>query len=245
MIDGKQQCRTLRASQGKYETIPDSDCRYAVHPDGPVVLSGWYRDGFAPRLHHLWDRDVDRSDELAGLDETVQQQRVLVWLPGRGVLVIDRLFGKGTHDVDRIFHLQPFDVSEAGDEPAFEPGTLHLTGHSACQLTRGDQPGVLLVCGNGAFCWRDHCGSRDPLRGWTSLYGTQPSHDVWRSGRIDLPAVMGMWIQPWTSRQGPAQAHLDIRQTGSSVEFSVQVDGSGVIHGTTDCSTLDLRVEGK
>jgi len=84
MVDGKQQCRSLRAWQGRYETLPDPDCRYVAQPDGSVILSGWYRDGFAPRLHYLWDRTADRSDELSDLDESIQHQRLLVWLPGRG-----------------------------------------------------------------------------------------------------------------------------------------------------------------
>lgn len=238
-VDGKQQCRSLRAWQGRCESLPDPDSRYRVHPGGEVVLAGAYRDGFAQRRHHLWDH-ADRSDELATLDETVEHQRLLVWLPGRGLLVLDRLAGQGAHQVDQTFHLLPCQVT--ADPPAYSPGRLELAESVACHLPLNGQPGVLLIASDPRFAWSAYCGQEDPPRGWTSLYGQQPSHDLWRSGRVALPVVLGTWIQPWRQPKRPEQAGLQLHTEGVRVEFSIQVTSSSAIHGETDFTDLGLQL---
>jgi hypothetical protein len=241
MVDGKQQCRSLRAWQGRTETLPDPDCRYTVHPNGPVVLSGWYRDGFAARLHHLWDRAADRADELGTLDESIQHQRLLVWLPGKGLLVLDRLTGQGLHQVDQIFHLMPF-CGPAAQSRRFRPGKVVISEPAACLPAEGDQPGVLLVSSDPAFRSADRCGEPDPPRGWTSLWGQQPSHDVWRSGRVCLPLTLGTWVQPWRLAEGPGEVSLQIQVTDGKIGFGVRIDLSGLIYGTIDLADLSLTV---
>jgi len=241
-LDGKEQCRTLRARQGKYETIPDDDCRFTAAGDDRVVLSGWYREGFAERLHYLWDRTADRSDELATLDESIQWQRVLVWLGGQGVLVIDRLEGSGAHEVDQVFHLWPFSDPQRPAERIW-PGTVRLAEPCACLLPEGNLPGALLVAGGPDMPWVDYCGSEDPLRGWTSLYGLQPSHDLWRSGRLELPAVLAVWIQPWTELEPPHRASLHVDGSGDVVEFDVAVGAAERIAGQVDLADLALRLQ--
>jgi hypothetical protein len=255
MVDGKQQCRTLRAWQGKTETIPDADASYRVTPGGAVVLSGWYREGFALRLHHLWERAADRSDELASLDASIQHQRVLVWLPGKGVLVIDRLTGEGEHLVEQVFHLEPFvEKGEAG--ATFQPGRVVVRASVGCLLAEGSQPGVVLIASehapataqehgtrgsDAASAWVDRCGQKEPPRGWTSLYGLQPSYDLWRGGKVRLPVTQGAWIQAWPSDAVPGQARLEMRTAGEVVEFSVTVGESGVVRAAVNLA--DLRLE--
>jgi len=242
MVDGKQQCRTLRAWQGRYETLPDEDCRYREFDGGAVVMSGWYRDGFAERLHHLWDRNADRSDELSTLDETVQHQRVLVYLPGCGLLIVDRLDGNGPRSIDQIFHLMPF-ASALSEDGRFWPGEVEVAEPAACLLPSEGRAGVLLVASDGSMAWSDHCGSREPLRGWTSLYGIQPSHDLWRSGRLDLPAVLAVWIEPWLDQQPPDAAELSLRRDGDAVRFAVQVNGRRRAAGAVHLERLDLEMQ--
>jgi hypothetical protein len=228
--------------RGIVEPIPDPDVRQEVEPGRYGLLSGWYRDGFAPRSFGLWERQADRSSDEAARDRSVQHQRLLLYVWRRGLLVIDRILGGGRQEIMQVFHLQPFE-ERVGEQRMYEPGALRIDQSSA-RLSHPDQTGVRLVHSCEGVEATSYCGQADPPRGWTALYGEQPSHDVHFTGRMELPAVLGVWIEPTTPGAVDEDLRLEVATEGNRIRFGVESRGRP-LSGVVDADRVTVeRIEG-
>jgi len=242
VVDGKQQCRVIDHLRGIAEPIPDPDARQEVELGRYGLLSGWYRDGFAPRSFGLWERHADRSSDEAARDRSIQHQRLLLYVWRRGLLVIDRVMGSGRHEVVQVFHLHPFEEG-VGEERTYEPGALRLDNRIAL-LSHPDQTGVVLVPSRDDVTPTSYCGREGPVRGWTALYGEQPSHDVHYTGQVELPAVLGVWIEPTTPGAAADDLRLDMAAEGDRIRFGVKSTG-GLLSGVLDAGRVTVeQIEG-
>ena len=242
MIDGKQQCRVIDHLRGISEPTPDPDARQEIHPGRYGLLSGWYKDGFAPRSFGLWERQADRSSDEAARDRSIQHQRLLLYVWRRGLLVVDRVLGSGHHELVQVFHLHPFE--EGTDEQrTYEPGCLRIDRRRAL-LSHPDQTDVTLVSSREGVEPTSCCGQEHPPRGWTALYGEQPSHDVHYTGRVELPAVLGVWIEPTAPGGTGSAGRLDVAAEGDRIRFGVTTAG-GLVSGVLDAERVTVeQIEG-
>ena len=240
MVDGKQQCRANDHFKGVVEPIPDPDARQQLAPGRFALLSGWYREGFAPRQVGLWNRSADRREDEAARDRSVQHHRLLLYVWNRGLLVIDRVLGESAHRVDQVFHLQPF---ELGDEQSrrFEPGELCVDGSTVSLAGPGGQTGVALhhTCSDVQISGL--CGQLAPPRGWTALYGEQPSHDVHCRLDAALPVTLGVWIEPVPAGQAPSASSVRVDESGGRIAFEVH-SRLGTISGSIDPNAVTAEL---
>ena len=97
---------------GPAESIPDPDRRFVIG-DGFDFAVGWYRRAYSPRGAPLWGDDGKAvgADRAATIRD-VQHQRCVFFVKGHYAVIADRVVGKGSHQVDILFHPAPVVTGE-------------------------------------------------------------------------------------------------------------------------------------
>jgi len=195
-IDGKGQARCLlcdRAAHKVNEPVPDPDTIW-LPGDKCDYAAGWYKDGFATRLHALWSAD-GREDERATLDKTLLHKRVLFYVRGEYLVLRDLLLGAGEHDVEQYFHLAP--IVEAHTAEGVRPGRAAIGEDLVVRTEEPELANVALIPAQvSGRSVRFVCGDRHPVAGFTCLYGERPAMDVIYRQRARLPLALDTVVLP-------------------------------------------------
>jgi hypothetical protein len=190
-IDGMSQDRKL----GPKEDIPDPDRRF-VMGDGFDFASGWYKHAYSPRRSRLWEgkpRD-DKADGSAAIRD-IQHQRCIFYVKGEYAIICDRVLGEGEHQIDINFHPAPI-VSTKDTSYIVRPVNLEIGPHGTVITKENDYSNVAILPGQGnSLKVLEMVGQKNPVRGWYSLYGIQPSHDIVYRCRKALPAHFETVVQ--------------------------------------------------
>ncbi len=209
MVDGKGQNRRLR---NKPEARPDPDTLWVTGERFDFGL-GWYKDGFATRSGNPVPRPPcggrdgqpalpvaqgNRATEAdrASRDKSLQHARALFVVKGAYVVLVDWVLGEGEHMVEQIFHLAP--IVESEQKGGVRPGAIVHEANGVVRSAEPNRANVALVPAYRQFDVRIETGQLNPVRGWSALYGKQPSHDVTYSVRATLPETLPvvLWPQP-------------------------------------------------
>jgi hypothetical protein len=210
LIDNKEQARRLRKSP---EPMPDPDTRW-VERDEYLFAEGWYRDGFAFRPMK-WRIDPN------SLDATLAHKRSIFWTKRFGFYILhDLVTGSDDeqHTVEQLFHFAPIE-ERRGEPDGYRPGALEIDDRL---IVRSVEPGLaniaLIPAEFDGLKVRDECGQGEPrVRGWTALYGRQPSHDVTYTRRGTLPMILNgvLFPMPPGATELPLVTAIDVQSDGA------------------------------
>ncbi|MEW6358883.1 MAG: alginate lyase family protein [Planctomycetota bacterium] len=191
VINGLSQHRAI----GPQEKIPDPDRRFLIG-EGFDFAVGWYRHAYSPRNAGLWGGNI-KSDSQAAIRD-VQHQRCIFYIKGEYAIICDRVVGEGEHQIDVLFHPAPV-LTGVGvqTEVRARAVSLEIRKDGAVVTREKEHANVaILPAQGGDLQVLDLIGQKDPVRGWYSLYGIQPSHDIVYRCRRSLPAHFETVIQP-------------------------------------------------
>jgi len=212
VVDDKEQARCLRTLP---EPMPDPDARWIERADF-IFAEGWYRDGFAVRTF-----TGTRGADAATLDRDIAHKRCIFWPKPFGFYVLHDLV-TGTegeeHTIEQIFHFAPVE-ERRGDPDGYRPGVLEMDDRLIARSVEPGRANVALIPAEfDGLEVRDECGQGEPMvRGWTALYGQQPSHDVTYTRRGTLPMVLNVVLFPMPpgATELPRVEAIDVQSDGA------------------------------
>ncbi len=191
MIDNLSQHRALGPSEG----MPDPDRRFVIGGMHDFA-AGWYRRAYSPRGSQVWEGKRGKADKgRSAAVRTVQHQRCIFFLKGQYAVLCDRVVGAGRHQVDILFHPAPI-VTVQGDKTTVR--AVKLDVEQGRTITREpDHANVAILPAQLQGCEvLDLIAQKSPVRGWYSLYGIQPSHDIVYRCQAELPFHFETVVQP-------------------------------------------------
>jgi hypothetical protein len=239
VIDGLSQHRKL----GPKDNIPDPDRRFVIGQAFDFAV-GWYKHAYSPMGSEVWEgkvRDAER-DRVEAIHD-VQHQRCVFYVKGEYAIVCDRVLGVGEHQVDIIFHPAPVLTHEGA-----RLVDLEVCAQGAVVTRESEYANVaILPAQNEGIEILDLVGQKNPHRGWYSLDGIHPSHDiVYRSCKA-LPAHIGTVIQPLPADESSPMAVASVRAECSK-EATAIACGSDLLllsyDGSATIKCRDVNFEG-
>jgi len=191
-VDGLSQLR----ARGPAEVIPDPDRRF-VQGKGFDFAEGWYRHVYGLRGAQVWKsyQNTNTVHQVSVVND-VQHQRCVFYVKGRYAVVCDRAVGTGEHQLDILFHPAPV-ISGSGLQPVIRPVALTVRGDHSVVTVEKEAANVAILPARGRDLEvLDLIGQKDPVRGWFSVCGIQPSHDIVYRWRGQLPRHFETVVQP-------------------------------------------------
>jgi hypothetical protein len=168
--------------------------------DGFDYAGGWYRRAYSPRNR------IDKTPVV----RDVQHQRCIFYVKGEYAIICDRVLGDGQHQVDIIFHPAPV-MTGQGTQRTVRAVDLEIGPNGTAVTKEGDHANVAIIpAQRGADEVLDLIGQKDPVRGWFSLFGIQPSHDLVYRSHPELPVHRETVVQPLPAGESAPMSVTDL-----------------------------------
>jgi hypothetical protein len=223
IVDGKEQYRYhLRKSR---PDAPDPDARWETN-DLFSFVAGIYKDGFTEIGPQSRNRDT------ASTEMDIIHQRSIFHPRDGFYLVCDRVSDsqqEKQRTLEQIFQLAP--IVESVEENLVRPVRLALDEQSGIAKTEEEGHANLMLVPIGPDKPGEsgvYLGQTEPdIRGWVTLYGRKPAHDLFYKYNTALPASMNTLI--FTA---PAGEKLSPRIDTSPTEKGIHlaIEEGGIVH---------------
>jgi hypothetical protein len=222
IVDGKEQYRYhLRRSR---PDGPDPDARWETN-DLFSFVAGIYRDGFSEIGPQSRNRDTVSTE----MDITHQRS---VFHPRDGFYLVSDLVSDENpmkeRSLEQIFQLAP--IVENGEEINVRPVKLFLDEKSGLARTEEKKDANLMLLPVGPDLPEEsgvYLGQTNPdVRGWVTLHGRHPAHDLVYKYKSKLPVKMNTLI--FTAPEGEelsAQINTSQPETGTGISIVIADDG--------------------
>ena len=235
--------RYFRSARAHNSIIVDGKEQYRYHlrrprPDAPDPDAGWESNDLFAFTAGIYNDGYtivgpsSRNRDTASTEMDIVHRRS-IFHPWDGFyLVSDRVSDAGTakkRSLEQIFQLAP--IVEAGEQMNVRPVLLDIDEQSGLARTVETGAANMMMLPVGPDLPEEtgvYLGQTEPdVRGWVTLYGRYPAHDLFYKYAAKLPANMNTLIftAPMGEELSP-QINTSSPETGSGLHLAIEDKGT-------------------